>query len=168
MAMAATFVPGGPGADPGVLPVSDILSCMGRDEPLHEGASSAPLTGEKKLAAILNSVWEAVITVERDHRISTFNRAAERLVGIPAAEATGKDCRDVLKASFGPAQHDCPMGDLTEGGKPRTDVDGTLVRADGRIIPISASWAFLEDPSGERLGFVLSFRSFEEIERIAE
>jgi PAS domain S-box-containing protein len=141
---------------------------MVRDEPLHEDASSAPLTGEKKLAAILNSLWEAVITVDRDHSISSFNRAAERLVGIPAAEATGKDCRDVLKASFGPAQHDCPMGDLTEGGKPRSDVEGTLVRADGRIVPISASWAFLEDPSGERLGFVLSFRSFEEIERIAE
>jgi PAS domain S-box-containing protein len=141
---------------------------MVRDELLHEYASSAPLTGEKKLAAILNSLWEAVITVDRDHRISSFNRAAERLVGIPAAEATGKDCRDVLKASFGPAQHDCPMGDLTEGGKPRSDVEGTLVRADGRIVPISASWAFLEDPSGERLGFVLSFRSFEEIERMAE
>src|SRR3990172_8071178 len=157
-----------PGADPGGLPVSDILFRMGRDESLHEDASSAHLTGEKKLAAVLNSVWESVITVERDPRISTFNRAAERLVGIPAAEATGKDCRDVLKASFGPAQHDCPMGDLTEGGKPRSDVDGTLVRADGRIVPISASWAFLEDPAGERLGFVLSFRSFEEIERIAE
>ena len=111
-------------------------------------------------AAILNSVWEAVITVERDHRISSFNRAAEQLVGIPASKATGKDCREILKASFGPAQHDCPMGDLTEGGKPRTDVEGTLVRADGRIIPISASWAFLEDPAGERIGFVLSFRSF--------
>ena len=141
---------------------------MVRDEPLHEGASSAPLTGEEKLAAILNSVWEAVITVERNHRISSFNRAAEHLVGVTASEATGKDCREILKANFGPAQHDCPMGDLTEGGKPRTDVDGTLVRADGRIVPISASWAFLEDPTGERLGFVLSFRSFEEIERIAE
>jgi hypothetical protein len=60
------------------------------------------------------------------------------------------------------------MGDLTEGGKPRTDVEGTLVRADGRIVPISASWAFLEDLSGERLGFVLSIRSFWEIERLAE
>src|SRR3990172_7200858 len=122
---------------------------MVRDEPLHEGASSAPLTGEEKLAAILNSVWEAVITVERNHRISSFNRAAEHLVGVTASEATGKDCREILKANFGPAQHDCPMGDLTEGGKPRTDVDGTLVRADGRIVPISASWAFLEDPTEE-------------------
>ena len=141
---------------------------MIRDDVLQENDFSGPLTGERKLAAILNSVWEAVITVERDHRISSFNRAAEQLVGIPASKATGKDCREILKASFGPAQHDCPMGDLTEGGKPRSDVEGTLVRADGRIIPISASWAFLEDPPGERIGFVLSFRSFLEIERIAE
>ena len=141
---------------------------MTRDDLLHGDSPSAPLTGEQKLAAVLDSVWEAVITVERDHRISTFNRAAEQLVGTPASEATGRDCREILKASFGPAQHDCPMGDLTEGGRPRSDVEGTLVRADGRIVPISASWAFLEDRSGERLGFVLSFRSFWEIERIAE
>ena len=141
---------------------------MTRDDLLHGDSPSQPLLGERKLAAVLNSVWEAVITVERDHRISTFNRAAEQLVGIPASEATGRDCREILKASFGPAQHDCPMGDLAEGGKPRSDVEGTLVRADGRIVPISASWAFLVDPSGERLGFVLSFRSFWEIERIAE
>lgn len=141
---------------------------MTRDDLLHEGSPSPPLTGERKLRAVLDSVWEAVITVERDHRISTFNRAAEQLVGISASEAAGRDCREILKASFGPAQHDCPMGDLAEGGKPRSDVEGTLVRADGRIVPVSASWAFLEDPPGERLGFVLSFRSFWEIERIAE
>jgi transcriptional regulator with GAF, ATPase, and Fis domain len=60
------------------------------------------------------------------------------------------------------------MGDLAEGGKPRSDVDGTLVRADGRIVPVSASWTFFEDDAGERMGFVISFRSFEEIERLAE
>jgi PAS domain S-box-containing protein len=120
------------------------------------------------LSSILYSLSEAVITVDRDHRISSFNRAAERLFGIPAGEALGNDCRRILRASFGPAQHDCPMGDLTEGGNPRSDVDGTLVRADGRIVPVSASWAFFEDDAGERLGFVISFRSFEEIERLAE
>ncbi|HEY3488960.1 MAG TPA: sigma 54-interacting transcriptional regulator [Candidatus Deferrimicrobiaceae bacterium] len=131
-------------------------------------APDAPLTGEKKLAAILNSVWEAVITVGRDHRIASFNRAAERMVGIREAEALGKDCRTILHANFGPAQADCPMGDITKGGKPRTEVMGTLVRADGRIIPVSASWGFLEAEPGHILGFVVSFRSFEEIERLVE
>jgi PAS domain S-box-containing protein len=141
---------------------------MTRDETLHlAGAAGAP-HGERMLSAILQSLSEAVFTVDRDHRISSFNRSAERRFGIPAGEALGKDCRRVLRASFGPAQHDCPMGDLKEGGKPRSDVDGTLVLADGRIVPVSASWDFFEDDDGERLGFVISFRSFEEIERLAE
>ncbi|GAB4370846.1 MAG: sigma-54-dependent Fis family transcriptional regulator [Deltaproteobacteria bacterium] len=127
-----------------------------------------PLTGERMLAAILNSVGEAVVTVDREHRIAWFNRAAEGLVGVSSGEVLGKDCREVLKASFGPAQHDCPMGDLAEEGRPRTDVEGTLLRADGRIVPISASWSFFEGERGERIGFVIVFRSFEEIERIAE
>ena len=139
-----------------------------RDETLHNAVPTGSSHSEKMLSAILNSLSEAVLTVDRDHRISSFNRAAERLFAIDSGEALGKDCRQILRASFGPAQHDCPMGDLTEGGKPRSDVDGTLVRADGRIVPVSASWAFFEDEAGERLGFVISFRSFEEIERLAE
>ena len=135
---------------------------------MHGAQEGDTLSGERKLAAILNSLSEAVITVGRDHRIAAFNRAAERLVGIPEGEALGKDCREILRASFGPSQHDCPMGELAEGGKPRVDVEGTLVRADGRIVPVSASWAFFESGTGEVHGFVISFRSFEEIERIAE
>ena len=141
---------------------------MNSDDLLHGASSVGALTGERMLAAILNSLSEAVITVDRDHRIASFNRAAERLVGISGGEALGKDCREVLRASFGPAQHDCPMGELGEGGKPRVDVEGTLVRADGRIVPVSASWAFFTGETGEVHGFVISFRSFEEIERIAE
>jgi len=141
---------------------------MGSDDLLHDSPPGIALSGERKLAAILNSLGEAVITVGRDHRISHFNRAASRLVGIPPEEAEGKDCREILHASFGPAQHDCPMGELGEGGKPRVDVNGTLVRADGRIVPVSASWAFFTSETGEVHGFVISFRSFEEIERIAE
>jgi PAS domain S-box-containing protein len=141
---------------------------MARDETLQLSGTAGAPHSERMLSAILRSLSEAVLTVDRDHRISSFNRAAERLFGISASEALGKDCRGILRASFGPAQHDCPMGDLAEGGKPRSDVDGTLVRADGRIVPVSASWAFFEDDAAERLGFVISFRSFEEIERLAE
>jgi PAS domain S-box-containing protein len=127
--------------------------------------------GEEKpsmLSAILNSLSEAVITVDREHRVSSFNRSAERLIGIAAQDAIGRDCREILRANFGPYQHDCPMGDMAEGGKPRTEVGGTLVRADGRIVPVSASWAFFRSDDEEVLGFVISFRNLEEIERIAE
>jgi len=141
---------------------------MSSDDLLQPSPSGEVLAGERKLAAILNSLGDAVITVDRDHRISHFNRAASRLVGLTEEEAVGQDCRRILRASFGPAQHDCPMGELGEGGRPRVDVEGTLVRADGRIVPVSASWAFFESDSGEIHGFVISFRSFEEIERIAE
>jgi PAS domain S-box-containing protein len=141
---------------------------MSSDDLLQRAPAAGSLSGERKLEAILNSLGEAVITVDRDHRISHFNRSAERLVGIQAGEVLGRDCREVLRASFGPAQHDCPMGELADGGVPRVDVEGTLVRADGRIVPVSASWAFFEGGTGEIHGFVISFRSFEEIERIAE
>ena len=73
---------------------------------LQETREGGGLSGERKLAAILNSLSEAVITVGKDHRIASFNRSAERLVGIREDEALGKDCREVLRASFGPAQHD--------------------------------------------------------------
>jgi PAS domain S-box-containing protein len=140
---------------------------MDSNDLLQEVPASA-LTGERKLKAILDSVWEAVVTVDRLHRIASLNRAAERLIGITEAEAMGKDCRVILRANFGPAQAQCPMGDLSEAGSPQTEVGGTLVRADGRIVPVSASWAFLEDTPGNILGFVISFRSYEEIERLAD
>ncbi len=141
---------------------------MSSDKLLQGEGDLARMSRERMLSAILDSLSEAVITVDRDHRIASFNRAAERLVGLPAAEVLGKDCRDILSANFGPEQHNCPMGDVAEGGKPRSGVDGTLRRADGRIIPVGASWEFFADESGEVRGFVISFRSFEEIERIAE
>jgi len=141
---------------------------MASDKTLQGEGDLARMSRESMLSAILDSLSEAVITVGRDHRIASFNRAAERLVGMPAPDALGKDCREILSANFGPEQHNCPMGDVAEGGKPRTDVDGALRRADGRIVPVSASWAFFADEGGEVRGFVISFRSFEEIERIAE
>ncbi len=141
---------------------------MPSDKVLQDEGDLARMSRERMLSAILDSLSEAVITVGRDHRIASFNRAAERLVGVPTEQVLGKDCREILSANFGPEQHNCPMGDVAEGGKPRSGVDGTLRRPDGRIVPVGASWEFFTDETGEVRGFVITFRSFEEIERIAE
>ena len=43
-------------------------------------------------AIILDSVADGVFTVDRDWRITTFNRAAEQITGIPRDEAVGRPC----------------------------------------------------------------------------
>ncbi len=40
--------------------------------------------------AILESISDGVFTVDRDWRITSFNRAAEQITGIPRTEALGQ------------------------------------------------------------------------------
>ena len=47
---------------------------------------------------ILDSIADGVFTVDPAWRITSFNRAAEKITGVPREEAIGQQCRDVLKA----------------------------------------------------------------------
>jgi len=128
-----------------------------------------PLSGERKLAAILNSLGEAVITVDRDHRISQLQPGGFAACGDTGGGGGGER---IAARSFaprsGPGAARLPDGGARRGGEAPGRRRGDLVRADGRIVPVSASWAFFTSETGEVHGFVISFRSFEEIERIAE
>ncbi len=52
------------------------------------------------LQTILNSVADGVFTVDSNWRIMSFNRAAERITGVPAADAIGRRCADVFHADI--------------------------------------------------------------------
>ena len=43
---------------------------------------------------ILDSISEGVFTVDKDWKITSFNRAAQEITGIAPSEAIGKYCRD--------------------------------------------------------------------------
>jgi len=53
----------------------------------------------KILEAVFDQLSDALIIYDRDLRISGVNRAAERLVGLPAAEMIGRSCRDVFRCT---------------------------------------------------------------------
>lgn len=50
--------------------------------------------------AILESISDGVFTVDRGWRITSFNRAAEQITGVPREDALGRRCSDVFRASM--------------------------------------------------------------------
>ncbi len=53
-------------------------------------------SNEAHLRAVLDNVAEGIMTVEDSHCIASFNPAAERIFGYPAAEVIGQDVRRFL------------------------------------------------------------------------
>lgn len=113
---------------------------------------------------ILNSIADGVFTVDLDWRISSFNRAAERITGVSAAEAIGRSCCEVFRANV--CESTCVLKYTMESQKPVVNRPIVILRADGREIPISVSTALLRDESGKTIGGVETFRDLSLVEKL--
>jgi PAS domain S-box-containing protein len=49
---------------------------------------------------VLRCVADGVFTVDTQWRITSFNRAAERITGVPVEKAIGKRCSDVFHSDL--------------------------------------------------------------------
>jgi len=125
------------------------------------------ITTEKETAAIyaiLESISDGVFTVDRDWRIMSFNRAAEEITGIPRAEAVGRPCAEVFRASM--CETDCALRKTLASGKPVVNKAAFIVNAAGRRIPISVSTAMLRDGQGRVIGGAETFRDLSLVEEL--
>lgn len=113
---------------------------------------------------ILDSITEGVFTVDREWRITSFNRAAEEITGIPRDMAVGKPCKDILRANICEGQ--CALGETMESGNPIVNRSITIVDSRGRRKPISITTALLKDESGRVIGGVETFRDLSRIEKL--
>jgi len=119
---------------------------------------------ERFLRVILDSITEGVFTVDRQWRITSFNRAAERITGIPRAEAIGKKCHDVFHASI--CETECALRWTLSEDKPVVDKLIDIVDAHGRRVPVRISTAVLRDERGEVVGGVETFRDVSALEEL--
>jgi PAS domain S-box-containing protein len=110
----------------------------------------------KHAATILDSTTDGVFTVNEDWEITSFNRAAEEITGIPREEAIGKTCCDVFRANI--CESDCALRHTMDTGQPIVGKAIYIVNAEGRRIPISISTAILRDDTGRIMGGVETFR----------
>lgn len=105
---------------------------------------------------ILDSIADGVFTVDRDWRITTFNRAAEQITGVSRGDAIGQPCKEVLKADI--CEKTCLLRQTQETGRPIVNRTVRIITASGHRIPVSISTAILKDESGNAIGAVETFR----------
>jgi len=105
---------------------------------------------------ILDCVADGVFTVDRDFRITSFNRAAERITGVPREEAVGARCSEVFRTEL--CEGRCALKETLRSRCPVVNRAVHIVRPDGERVPISISAAILFDDDGELIGGVETFR----------
>ncbi|PLY03761.1 MAG: Fis family transcriptional regulator [Desulfuromonas sp.] len=108
------------------------------------------------LQTILNSVADGVFTVDKDMRITHYNRAAEEITGFPREEAIGKHCYEIFRA--GVCATDCPVKEAIQTGDPVVNREVDILGRDNRKVPISVSASVLRDDDGNPIGGVETFR----------
>ncbi len=113
---------------------------------------------------ILDSLNEGVFTVDRDWHISSFNRAAERLTGIPREQALGARCSEVFRASI--CERNCALNRTFESGLPVVDAAAHIVSSGGQRIPIRIATALLKNSAGEIIGGVETFQDMTQVEQL--
>ncbi len=116
------------------------------------------------LETILSSIADGVFSVDLDWRITSFNRAAERITGVPAEQAIGKRCSEVFHANI--CEMACGIRQTLETGEQVIDVPARILNSRGQSLPISLSTALLRDAEGRVLGAVETFRDLSAIEQL--
>ncbi|NLX14174.1 MAG: sigma 54-interacting transcriptional regulator [Phycisphaerales bacterium] len=113
---------------------------------------------------ILDSINEGVFTVNLDWRITAFNKAAERITGVPRRDALGRPCCEVFRASI--CESACALRQTLSTGKPIVNATAHIVSHTGQRIPIRISTALLKSPDGKVIGGVESFQDLSQVEQL--
>ncbi len=118
----------------------------------------SPVSGQSRdtHAIILDSINDGVFTVDQDWRITSFNRAAERITGVKRQQAIGKPCCEVFRASI--CETACALRKTLTTGRPVVNKAVYILDAKGNRLPISISTAAFKDESGKTIGGVETFR----------
>lgn len=129
--------------------------------------ATALQNSEARLAGIINSAMDGIITVNHEHRIVLFNPAAEKMFGYQSEQMLGQPLDKLLPQRMRHA-HTAQVNKFGATGTTsrRMGALGTIsgVRADGTEFPIEASISHV-DNGGQRL-FTVILRDITERKRL--
>lgn len=110
---------------------------------------------------VLNSINDGVFSVDRKWRITSFNKAAEKLTGWSRHEVLGMVCRDVFRSS---GCENCVLAESISSGEPVVNRSLFITTAKGKRIPVNINTTPLKDSAGKVVGGVQVFRNVSSIQ----
>jgi PAS domain S-box-containing protein len=110
---------------------------------------------KERSGAILANIADGIVAVDRDGRILLWNAMAERITGVPAAEALGRLVPEVLQREL--------AADGADGAGERQ----VAIRRDGEEVWLALSEAVMRDAAGSVAGRIFAFRDVSR-ERVVE
>ncbi|PYM91221.1 MAG: hypothetical protein DME04_19665 [Candidatus Rokuibacteriota bacterium] len=100
---------------------------------------------------VFQSVGTGLIAVDRKHRVTAFNRAAQEITGVATPEALGRAWSALVGAAISLDSIEAAID-----ANPRASVwrETTLRRPDGTTVPLRMTFSALRSGEGERLGLI--------------
>ncbi len=119
-----------------------------------------PRLSQQDLEVVLDSISDAVFTINRDFVVTSFNRAAEATTGLRRALVLGRHCYDVLHSTICDYVAECPMTRLFDERAPHDGREIDIVRAGQPGAGLRVSVHVFRDPAGVATGGVELFQPF--------
>ena len=140
---------------------------------VHNARLYQEVTREKqRLDAIIENSGDGVMLLDPEQRINVFNRALSAMTGVPAAEAIGRPCYEVLHLRDHYTRQEMPelvrpLERCREGE--RFYVEGDYVRHDDLTITLGITYSPLFDSDDQLVSIIANIRDithFREAEEI--
>lgn len=113
---------------------------------------------------ILDSFSDGVIAIDKNFKIVSFSKGAERITGFLAIDVTGKSFNEVFNSELD--AHKSPIDGVLENGKSLTNIRTKINNIENKSITISINATPLKDVKGEIVGVIINFRDIEEVYKL--
>ena len=109
---------------------------------------------------ILASMQGGLFTIDKDARITSFNRAAEKITGFKKEEVLNKKCYRVLRSNL--CKSKCRLKRTLETGESMFNFEAIILNKSGKEIPVNVTTSALRTNNNEIIGALEIFRDLTE------
>lgn len=101
---------------------------------------------------ILDSIPVAIVTMDYDFKITSFNKRAEQLTGYLADEAVGRPCHEIINSSC--CGEDCPLQTVRNAGESPSGLEAEIINRHGKHISIRIAAASILNEDKSFVGYL--------------